>query len=103
MNKVDQNDQQLVLQLLCTQLERDLFSFSMERKELLFDEEENQYCLAMLFGRGDKTFNIVINPNGSVKFYSPRTPRLLLAELHNSITLLLQQVIMTFVEGEGQL
>lgn len=66
-------------------LEETIGSYAIQNPESIFDEEYEQVLRLLEFSRGIKTHQIVIAPDGYIRYLSPRFPSALLLEIHNAL------------------
>ncbi|RNC88844.1 MAG: hypothetical protein ED554_11000 [Synechococcus sp. YX04-3] len=73
-----------VLENLQCWLEMDIANYEITFAENINDEEQKCIARHFIFSRGDKEHNIVIHPDGFIRYYD-KMPLDLMADIHNAI------------------
>jgi hypothetical protein len=66
-------------------LENSITSYALENPENLFDEEYQQILRKIEFSRGLKRHQVVVAPDGFIRWVSNGFPSSLLLEIHNAL------------------
>ena len=66
-------------------LEDSIAAYALERVENLYDEELSQIVRNLMFSQGTRTYQLVICPDGMIRFTDRRFPIPLLMEIHNAL------------------
>lgn len=64
-------------------LEDTIAAYALDRAENLYDEELSQIVRNLMFSQGTRTYQLVICPDGMIRFTDQRFPIPLLMEIHN--------------------
>lgn len=81
----DQQDNLINLNIIQDVLDESIGSYAIENPENIYDEEYDQILRVLEFSRGLKTYQIVLAPDGFIRWMSPKFPGSLLREIHNSL------------------
>ena len=73
------------LNILQDVLEETIGSYAIQNPQNIYDEEFEQILRLLEFSRGLKNHQIVIAPDGIIRFLSPKFPSALLLEVHNAL------------------
>ena len=73
------------LNILQDVLEESIGSFEIQNPQNIYDEEFGQILRLLEFSRGLKNHQVVIAPDGIIRFLSPKFPSALLLEIHNAL------------------
>jgi|DEB0MinimDraft_3_1074331.scaffolds.fasta_scaffold188791_2 hypothetical protein len=66
-------------------LEGMISNFALEKYENLHDEDNDRIVRALFWGRGDKTYRIVICPKGAIQYLDKKTPVSLITQISNCL------------------
>ena len=84
-------DQLEQLDRLQNSLERDICNFALDEWEDLY--EEKVVCRRFVFGRGNTTYEVIVNPVGQIRSMDDRSPIDLIQQIGNgSLCSLYEQV-----------
>ena len=82
----DEKEENIIdLNILQDVLEESIGSYAIQNPQNIYDEEFEQILRLLEFSRGLKTHQIVIAPDGIIRFLSPKFPSALLLEIHNAL------------------
>jgi hypothetical protein len=80
-----QQENLIDLNILQDVLEESIGSYVLQNPENIYDEENQQVLRVLEFSRGLKTHQIVMAPDGFIRWLSPKFPNALLLEIHNAL------------------
>ena len=81
----DQEDNLICLNIIQDVLEESIGCLALQNSENIYDEENQQVLRFFEFSRGLKTHQIVLAPDGFIRWLSPKLPSALLLEIHNAL------------------
>ncbi len=82
----DEKEENIIdLNILMDVLEESIGSYAIQNAQNIYDEEFKQILRLLEFSRGMKTHRIVLAPDGTIRFLSPKFPSALLLEIHNAL------------------
>jgi hypothetical protein len=81
----EQQDDLINLNIIQDILEEDIGSYVIQDPENLYDQDNQQILRKLGFSRGLKTHQIVLAPDGFIRYISPKFPSILLQEIHNAL------------------
>jgi hypothetical protein len=84
-SRIDQEDNLIHLNIIQDVLEESIGSYAIQNPENIYDEEYEQVIRLLEFSRGLKTHQIVLAPDGFIRWLSPKFPSALLLEIHNAL------------------
>jgi hypothetical protein len=81
----DKHENLINLNIIQDVLEETIGSYVLQNPENIYDEEYDQILRVLEFSRGLKTHQILIAPDGFIRWLSPKFPSALLLEIHNAL------------------
>jgi hypothetical protein len=81
----DKHENLINLNIIQDVLEETIGSYVLQNPENIYDEEYDQILRFLEFSRGLKTHQILIAPDGYIRWLSPKFPSALLLEIHNAL------------------
>jgi Ni,Fe-hydrogenase III large subunit len=82
----DEKEENIIdLNILQDVLEESIGSYAIKNPQNIYDEEFEQILRFLEFSRGLKNHQVVIAPDGIIRFLSPKFPSKLLLEIHNAL------------------
>lgn len=94
-----QQEDLILLNQIQKALEEDIKSFIISNSENLFDQEFDQILRSVEFTRRPESYQIVLAPNGFIRWSSDRCPSSLICEVHNSLICLLAETKIVSIAG----
>jgi len=73
-------------------IEKSISNYALDEVEDIFDEDDEMMLRALHWSRGDKTYLIVINPMGQIRYTDKKIPNDLILQIHNEVTILIIEV-----------
>lgn len=84
-SRIDQEDNLIHLNIIQDVLEESIGSYAIQNPENIYDEEYDQILRVLEFSRGTKVHQIVLAPDGLMRWISPKFPSALILEIHNAL------------------
>jgi len=81
----DQEDNLICLNIIQDILEESIGCYAIQNPENIYDEENQQVLRFFEFSRGLKIHQILLAPDGFIRWLSPKFPSVLLLEIHNAL------------------
>ena len=92
----EKEDNIIDLNILEDVLEESIGSYALQNPQNIYDEEFEQILRLLEFSRGMKTHQIILAPDGLIRWISEKFPVSLLLEIHNALV-----AIVVFDAPEG--
>jgi hypothetical protein len=81
----DQQDDLMNLDVIQDVLEESIGSYAIQNPKNIFDEDYQQILRVLEFSRGIRILQIVIAPDGFLRYISRKFPSSLLQDIHNAL------------------
>lgn len=85
MNVINKAEKEKYFSALYEYLDSEITNFAITSNEILYDEDEDDLLLGLIFNRGTSDYGICFEYGGVIKAYSSNTPKSLLVDISNLI------------------
>ena len=85
MNTISDESKEEYFRVLYEYLDSEISNFAITSNEVLYDEDEDDLLLGLVFNRGTSDYGVCFEYGGVIKAYSSNTPKHLLVDISNLI------------------
>ena len=85
MKTISDENKEEYFRVLYEYLDSEITNFAITSNEVLYDEDEDDLLLGLIFNRGTTDYGICLEYGGLIKAYSTNTPKHLLVDISNLI------------------